>query len=241
MSNSMSNSMSKKTVYFFLLCVFGFASASVAKADAVYYLTVWGGGGTPSPSSGTLCGATTCFGDVVLKDLSSTEIQVKVTLASGEVFSNSAMNGHTPSDSSTVFAFDLSGTGTFSISGITTDFAQSASTLITAPSLTSPPSSTDDFHDAIDCTTCSGGNLSNPGGPLIFDVTNTGGITDSDFTAEGNGYYFAADIFSTGFTGDVGDGGLHSSTPPVPEPSSLLLLGTGLAVLAGAMKRKLLA
>jgi hypothetical protein len=44
------------------------------------------------------------------------------------------------------------------------------------------------------------------------------------------------DGVSDGFWG--ADFGYEEATPPVPEPSSLLLLGSGLAALAGVIKRK---
>jgi hypothetical protein len=77
-------------------------------------------------------------------------------------------------------------------------------------------------------------------GPLVFNIFDGSGITYSDFIANSSGYYFAADIMNAaGQTGMSGINTPGSSTPAVPEPSSIALLGTGMVTAAGFVRRKL--
>ena len=108
-----------------------------------------------------------------------------------------------------------------------------------------------------------------PGTAVIFFTSSLSGGFDITFTLNGNSYlweFFGANQFFTGPTsnpglltgsffyggtsfglnnssGDLvtGPGTIVASTPTaVPEPSSLTLLGTGIVVITGAIRRKLL-
>lgn len=116
-----------------------------------------------------------------------------------------------------------------------------------------------DFSYALNCSilgACGTSGASQPGLlPLVFTVTSPGltaaAFNDPGGTSGANTADFAADaavgcsttdgvISCTGNTGLIG-ATLTSTPSPVPEPSSLFLLGTGLTALAGALKLRHLA
>jgi hypothetical protein len=155
------------------------------------------------------------FGTVKLVQVSSTEVQVTVTLSGGAQFVETG--------SHQTFDFQIKNDPTISITGVTSGFAV-GSTGVTQ-------SGFGDFDYSIDCTACGSGASSPQPGPLVFDVSvSSGTLSINDFIKNSNGWYFSADLFVNGKTGPVGSNVL-------PEPTSYLVFAVGLLGLIAFRRR----
>jgi hypothetical protein len=201
---------------FRIIFVFAVAcfTVSAAKADSLF--------------TGSQAGK--CCFDVNLHQVNANNMEVTVSLTNGAQYFVATGAGNHPG-----FAFNLAGDPTISVTSISVPWTLSD---VNLSSVNTNGPSMGTFNYFIDNP--GPGSSQHNDGPLVFTIYNAAGITYSDFVANGSGFYFAADIMdasgATGMSG-ISDPG---STPAVPEPSSIALLGTGLLSAAGLVRRRLM-
>lgn len=207
------------------LAFVGLLATATGHASTVYDLTVDGSSGSlGTPAAGTLPAGV--FAEVSLTQVGS-NVNVTVTLNNSYVFVGTGAGN----------ALEFNSTGTIDASSISAGYG-------IGPSPTKNGSYFGTFLQSIACTSCNGGSSTLPG-PLSFTVDNTTIASFATLSSGGHSSFFAADLGEINgdkvvvATGEVGGGTLVNNPPPVPEPSSLAMLGTGIIGAAGVIRRRL--
>jgi hypothetical protein len=164
------------------------------------------------------CGSgSTVFGTVdVIQGIDANHVDITVTLNSPSQFISSGAGD--------ALEFNITGDPTIAITGLASGFSVGP-----APDTASTFGT---FDSSIHCSGCGPGGSSPLPGPLTFTValTGLGALSPTDFIANATGFFFASDILGpSGNTGNVAAiGSSVVGRAAVPEPGSLLLLGSGL-------------
>lgn len=169
-------------------------------------------------------------GTITLHQVDSDTVTVTVDLLDGYGFMNSG-GPHTP------FAFTLSG----SESGLSASFTSPAGGTYSAGQFSLSTTNGDDtpfgtFGVSI-LSTAKNGSGNAYYGDLVFDLTRTGGLSESDFIANSLGYFFGADLTDGQNTGS--QAWKDPGTPRVPDSGmTAVLLGLGLVAVSFFARRR---
>ncbi|MHB2008612.1 MAG: hypothetical protein ACYCOX_11255 [Acidobacteriaceae bacterium] len=241
--------MRKKMLYVFCICVFGLLAAGVAKADTITFATP---PGSTVPVSGAVdASATFATGNGTVM-ITLTDLQANPTTV-GQLISDLNFTLSTGATSGTLSS--ISGQQITVATGGSTTLVSGAPTHWFLNNNVNGGLQLDALgngkpKDLIIGPSGYGGMYSNANGSIaantahnpFIDGTATFLLDVSGVTMNTN---VDSAVFSFGTTPGVNVDGISQTsivpvTPVIPEPPSLLLLGTGLLVLAGAFKAKLL-